>query len=466
MKSPDKNNLLVDEVRVRLLREDEREGFDRLLEEEHYLHSSRLGGRHLRYVAEDEAGRWVALLSYSGAAPHLKAREGWIKWSPRQRARRLGLVVNNSRFLLLVERERHPNLASKVLALSLRRVSRDWQERWGHPVLVVESFVDETRYKGTCYRACGFEAVGASAGFSRDARDYYAEHGQPKALYLRELQPGARKTLCRPRLPKALLEAEARIAGPCPLRAPELASLYEGFRTLKDPRNGHGLRHRAASTMACAAVATLLGAGSYQGYEDVCKRLTRRQLRALHCYYDRDNDRYVPPSDSTFYRVLDLVDPVRFEQIIAEWLTQQELGQLQSLAVDGKVLRGTGRADGKPLALLSVVTHQLRTTLRSVQIGEKSNEIPAIKPLLAGMNLEGSLITADAMHCQQETARFITQTLGGDFLLGLKGNQSGILERAECKLSPVFFPSGNEGVLGEGSRQTDPPTHQDPGSQP
>jgi hypothetical protein len=209
-----------------------------------------------------------------------------------------------------------------------------------------------------------------------------------------------------------------------------------------------------------------LGAGSYQGYEDVCKRLTRRQLRALHCYYDRDNDRYVPPSDSTFYRVLDLVDPARFEQIIAEWLTQQELGQLQSLAVDGKVLRGTGRADGKPLALLSVVTHQLRTTLRSVQIGEKSNEIPAIKPLLAGMNLEGSLITADAMHCQQETARFITQTLGGDFLLGLKGNQSGILERAECKLSPVFFSSGNEGTLGEGARQTDPPTHQDPGSQP
>lgn len=58
------------------------------------------------------------------------------------------------------------------------------------------------------------------------------------------------------------------------------------------------------------------------------------------------------------------------------------------------------------------------------------------------MSLEGSLITADAMHCQQETARHITQDLGADYILGLKGNQSGILERAECKLAPVFFPSG------------------------
>ena len=115
--------------------------------------------------------------------------------------------------------------------------------------------------------------------------------------------------------------------------------------------------------------------------------------RALHCYHDRKNDNYVAPSDSTFFRVLNLIAPEHFEKIVTGWLLEQEVGQLERLAVDGKVLRGTGRGDGKPLALLSVVTHQLRTTLRSVQIAEKSNEIPAIKPLLAGMNLEGSLLT-------------------------------------------------------------------------
>jgi hypothetical protein len=65
------------------------------------------------------------------------------------------LVVNNSRFLVLPERHRYPNLASKVLGMVLRRLSADWQAHWGHPVLVVESFVDESLYRGTCYRAWG-----------------------------------------------------------------------------------------------------------------------------------------------------------------------------------------------------------------------------------------------------------------------------------------------------------------------
>jgi hypothetical protein len=100
-----------------------------------------------------------------GAAPHLKAREKWQGWSPRQRALRLGLVINNSRFMLLVARERHPNLASKVLGLAMRRVPHDWQARWEQRPLVVESFVDETRYPGTYYRACGFQQVGPARGF-------------------------------------------------------------------------------------------------------------------------------------------------------------------------------------------------------------------------------------------------------------------------------------------------------------
>jgi hypothetical protein len=432
----------LDRVRLRLMEEGERERFDQLLESRHYLKSSRLGGRSLRYVAEVD-GQWVALVSFSGAAPKLKGREKWIGWSPRQQSRRLGLVCNNSRYLLLVERERHPNLASKILGLALRRLPGDWKQRWGHEVLIVESFVDEGRYKGTCYRACGFAAVGASAGFSRDARDYYTAHDQPKQLYLRELRPGARKLLCRPRLPAGLNEAEADIAGPCPFRAPELGSLWERLHQIEDPRQGgHGLHHRMTSTLACAIVATLMGAGSYQAYEDVCQKLTRRQRRALRCHHDRENDRYDVPSDSTFFRVLNLVDPAHLEALIASWLLEQDPAQIERLAVDGKVLRGTARAEGKPLALLSVVTHQLRTTLRSVQIAEKSNEIPAIKPLLSGMDLQGCTVTADAMHCQQETARFITQDLGGDYLFGLKGNQSGILQRAENQLSSVFFPTG------------------------
>jgi hypothetical protein len=426
-------------VTVRLLREEERGQFDYRLENQHYLASAQLAGQTLRYVAEVD-GQWVALLSFSAAALHLKGREQWINWSPRQRARRLALVVNNSRFLVLPERQKYPNLASRVLGLCLRGLSRDWEEQWGHPVLIVESFVDESRYRGTCYRACGFQAVGLTAGYGRASRDFYQEHGQPKQLYLRELRPRARAILSRGRLPKELAEHEEPVSGPCPLRACELGSLLERYRSLPESRSGHGLRHRQAYVLACASVATLMGATGYQAFEDICSKLTQRQLRALGCQSDKEG-RYRAPSDSTFFRVIGKVNPEHFEQLVGSWLLEQEVSVLARLAVDGKVLQ-----------LFSAVGHRLRLTLAQVPIEEKSNEIPALKPLLRGLpGLEGSLITADAMHCQQESGRFITQDLGADYLFGLKGNQSGVLEKAERLLAgKVFFPSGKGGQLGKG----------------
>jgi hypothetical protein len=431
---------VLDRVIVRLLREEERSEFDWRLEEQHYLKNSRLAGQSLRYVAEVD-GQWVALVAFSAPALHLKARERWIGWSARQRARRLGLIVNNSRFLVLPDRQRYPNLASRVLGLCLRRLSPDWQERWGHPVLVVESFVDESQYRGTCYRACGFEPVGATGGFARASRDFYLEHGRPKQLYLRELAPRARQRLRQARLPEALASYEAEVAGPCPFRAPVLESLWDRFGELSDPRRGHGLRHRQRFVLACAAVSTLMGACGYRAFENTAQKFTQRQLRALGCQPDPEDGRYYPPSDSTFQRVLHRVNAGQVATLVGTWLAEQEVGALARLAVDGKVLRGSGRHDGKPLQLLSAVTHHLRLTLDQIPIEEKSNEIPALKPLLRRLPLpEGTVITADAMHCQQQSARFITQELGGDYLFGLKGNQSGILERAQHLLAQQGFP--------------------------
>jgi hypothetical protein len=431
---------LLARVTVRLLREDELGSFNYHLEQEHYLESSRLAGQSLRYVAELD-GRWVALLAFSSPALHLKGREKWIGWSPRQRARRLGLAVNNSRFLVLPERQRYPNLASRVLGLALRRLSDDWKERWGHPALVVESFVDESRYRGTCYRACGFEAVGATQGFGRASRDFYHKHGEPKQLYLRELRPNARKLLRQPRLPGELAACEADLAGPCPFRAPALETLLDRLGALPDSRHGHGLRHRQRFVLACGAVCTVMGACGYRAFENTCKKFTQRQLRALGCAPDEEDGRYYPPSDSTFLRVFNEVDAAAVSRIIGGWLAEQEIGALARLAVDGKALRGSGRHDGKPLQLLSAVTHHLRLTLDQIAIEEKSNEIPALKPLLKKLDLPSSgMVTADAMHCQQESARYITQELGWDYLFGLKGNQGGTLEKAQRLLAQQGFP--------------------------
>lgn len=426
-------------VTIRLLAPPERDRFDGLLQEKHYLHSARLGGRTLRYIAELD-GQWMALITFSAPALHIKARERWIGWSARQRARRLSLVVNNSRFLMLSDRQRYPNLASRVLALCMKRLSADWHQAWGQPLLLVESFVDESQYRGTCYRACGFTAVGCTSGFGRESRDFYVEHGQPKQLYLRELCPGAAALLRRGRLPERLLKYEETISGPCPLRAPELETLLDVFKSMGDSRRGHGLRHRQPFVLACAALAMLLGAGGYQAFQEECSKLTQRQLKALGCRYNEKEKCYKAPSDTTFFRVLNGLDAAAFDLALGRWMMGQEVSVLEALAVDGKVLRGSGRTDGKPLQLLSAVSHRLRLSVAQEPIQEKSNEIPALQPLLRKLPLQNkTLITADAMHCQQDSARFVTQELGGDYIFGLKGNQSGILERAEKRLPKAFF---------------------------
>ena len=96
--------------------------FDELLEKQHYVHSARPGGRQLRHVPEVE-GRWVAPIAFSGAAPHVQGRDRKIGWTPRPRVRWLHRVVNNSRFLVLVDRGQHPNPPSRVPALCLKRLS-------------------------------------------------------------------------------------------------------------------------------------------------------------------------------------------------------------------------------------------------------------------------------------------------------------------------------------------------------
>ena len=428
-------------VSVRLMLPEERERLDGLLETRHYLQSARVGGQSLRYIAEVD-GQWVALLVFSGAAPHTKARESEIGWTPRQRARRLCFVVNNSRFLVLPERQKYPNLASRVLGLCLKRLKADWQERWGHPVVLVESYVDESQYRGTCYRACGFKALGFTAGYGRSSRDYYEEHGVPKQLYVRELRRRAIGILRQGRLPADLAAHEEKIVGPCPLRATQLGSLLEVFEEFRDKRRGHGLRHRQPFVLACAALAMLLGAGGYEAFEDECGKLSQRQLRALGCRKDPKTDLYRAPSDTTFFRVLNGIDAAEFDLRIGQWMMAQEISILQSLAIDGKCLRGSARTDGKPLQLLSAVSHRLRLTVAQQPVEEKSNEIPALEPLLRKLPqsaLEDSLITADAMQCQQESSRLVTQDLGGDYLWGLKGNQSGVLEKAQKRLPKDFF---------------------------
>jgi hypothetical protein len=103
-------------------------------------------------------------------------------------------VANNVRFLILPW-IRIPHLASKVLALSLRRLSRDWQTLYAHPLYLAETFVDTSRFAGTCYQASNWIHVGQTQGSSKRGNRYF-DHGQPKAIYLYLLHRNFRRKLC------------------------------------------------------------------------------------------------------------------------------------------------------------------------------------------------------------------------------------------------------------------------------
>ncbi len=122
---------------------------DRLVEEHHYLRFHGVVGKGLRHVAV-HGETWLALIGWQPGAFKLAARDRWIGWSAEQQFSRLHLIANNSRFVLLT---RVPDLASRVLGPSLRRLSEDIEAVHGYPVFVAETFVDVSRFAGTCCRA-------------------------------------------------------------------------------------------------------------------------------------------------------------------------------------------------------------------------------------------------------------------------------------------------------------------------
>ena len=137
---------------------EEHRRWDRLVARHHYLPFHGVFGKGLRHIAT-VGSTWLALIGWQPGAFKLAARDRWIGWSAEQQFRRLHLIANNARFVILTPRP-VPNLASRVLGLSLRRLSRDMQAVHGYPIFLAETFVDPARFAGTCYRASNWRSLG------------------------------------------------------------------------------------------------------------------------------------------------------------------------------------------------------------------------------------------------------------------------------------------------------------------
>jgi hypothetical protein len=431
--------VVLDELRVDLIPAKQKAKWDRLVRQRHYLKSARLVGEQLRYVVTDARGRWLALIGWSAAALHLKARDQSIEWTDAQREARLHLLAQNSRYVILADRQQLPNLATRAMALCLRRLSGDWQKAYGHPIVMVESFVDRQLFRATAYKAGGWEALGYSSGFKRVSQDFYERHDRPKELWVKALEPRAWDWLRAEHLPASLARYEKAVPPACGVVPEQMGSLWERFEQVPEWRQPNGKRHRLPTVLTITALACLAGVG--QGYRAVSRfaeRLTKLQRRALRCWVHPDTGKLEVPSEAVFQRVLRAVARAQVEAMVLQWQDQM-LGAVpatDAVVIDGKEVRGGD------LMLVNAVAQPSQRVLGVEPVDAKTNEIPTARTLIQRLPLTGRLVQLDGMHTQHRTVHQILYEKGADYSLILRDNQPTLLQTAQTLLPESVPPSG------------------------
>lgn len=342
----------LSKVLVRRVGPLEEQRFQQLMQEHHYLGALPKISETLWYIASFE-DQWVALMSFSAAALKCSARDQWIGWSFRHQFDRLKLVTNNSRFLILPNCH-FPNLASRILSACHKRLTADWRSVFGHPIVLLETFVDPQRFQGTIYKAANWIYVGDTKGFRRTRQGYSATADSPKMVFVKPLTSDAQALLSGP-----ILDPAYRTRGPrIMLSAQHMQSLPDFFADIPDPRRAQGRRHRLSTVLAIAAGATLCGMRGYQAISDWADNLGQKARKRFRCRYE--NRRYVVPSLSIIRDVLIRVDPVHLDHALQRW-SQAYGRQDESLAIDGKTMCNAVDDQGYQTHIMSAIGHQSKT---------------------------------------------------------------------------------------------------------
>ncbi len=418
----------------------------RLLAKYHYLGEVHAVGEQLFYALTDGRGDWLGVLVFCAASRRLRARDRWIGWSEEQRRRRLPLVVNNCRFLLLPHKT-FTNLGSRALRLTLDRLSADWQARYGHPIVLVETFVDPGQFCGTVYTANGWQELGTTDGFGRVRRDFYVQHNQPKRLFARELCRNARRSLQAEKLKPALACVESKTRPRSPHSPAQIRSLVEYLKSLPDYRQRIGI-YPLWSLVAIAVLAHWCSAP--RGQKDLAKfaqGLSQGQRCALGVRQQTDG-KYPAPSQPTFCRLMAQLDADALEKI---FLQTQEHIRGPAPADELIVLDGKQPRHGGGHSVLTAVTVPSQHYLGSAMVDQKTNEIPVARQLFQKLDLDGRKVSLDALHTQDQTAQELVLEHGADYLFTVKDNQPTLRANIEKLVSAPpadFSPSASHGDTG------------------
>jgi hypothetical protein len=427
---------VVRRVEVRLVTASERSLWNSLMKRHHFLGFHSLIGQSLRYIAVYE-GRWLALLGWGAAALKCKARDQWIGWTEVLKLARLPLVANNLRFLILPG-VNVPNLASRVLSLNLKRLSRDWQDAHGHPIYIAETFVDPRFYRGTCYKAAGWLCIGNTRGFANN-HGTYIHHGYIKSVFVRLIRPDATQRLADPYV---RLELKPKVTS-MKLSERDADALHKALLTIPDCRMPRGIRHNKLCILSIAICSAICGATTFEAMADWGQACPQKMRKRLRCRKNPKTGLYEAPSEPSIRRFLQRVDAEAVDAATSAWVlsTLEQGGEQESVvSVDGKTLRGARTQNGQVKLLSAFVTGQ-GTVLAQQEIPHTTNEIPVLKELLAPVPLEGAVVTADSLHTQRATASYLVEEKKADYLFTVKENQPTLMEAIKDLNLADFPPS-------------------------
>jgi hypothetical protein len=375
---------------------------------------------------------WAAILLWGPAAVKLLDRDEWIGWTQHQRAERLGLIVQNRRFLVLAG-TRMPNLASRSMGLALRHLPGQWEQQHGYRPLLAETFTDIESFEGTCYKASNWEPCGLTKGFERRHRaDFYREHKRPKKLWLKALSRNTRVILRGIDVPAAyrpgceFQSAERAL----PLKKAHLESLREALRAVPDPR----ARNRSwpiSTLLTLVCIGLFAGRNSLSSIQRYGQFLTQKQrawLDFLPNFARRPGRR--APSYKALYNLLGQLDPNDLADTLNAWLAAHHGTLPRALALDGKYVRDllltlglSEHESGAPVAI-TIASKQPKS-----EASKTEGEITAAKRLYRSADLRNAVITGDALHCERESMQLIVEN-DGDFLFQLKADQPTALAEA------------------------------------
>ncbi len=421
---------LLKNLTVRALNQDEHSRASELLKQQHYL-GDHPQGRQLLQVVEYQ-GHWVALLDWGPACWKLADREAHIGWTHQQRAERLAFIIQNRRFLVL-GKERMPNLASRSLGLALKALPEHWQERHGYRPLMAETFTDIEQFEGTCYKASNWEPLGLTKGFGRHRADYFQKHDRPKKLWIKSLNRNALRILTAMDVPKTYLSAlnydspERDLA----LNKTQMESLLDHFRDhFKDPRRNNR-SYRANSLLVFISMALFAGRDTLTSIQRYGNLLTSRQRLWLRFPLKKGTKTRKVPSWRALHNFLTQIEPKAFSRCLSLWL-EGNLGTLpRALAIDGKWIRDRALSlclseheTGAPVAVGFAA--QVSKTDENKREGEQTVALE----IYTKTNLEGAIVTGDALNNNKAQARAILNS-GGDYFLQLKNENRHAYQAAQ-----------------------------------